>query len=108
MDVQIVSGSSSLDASHLRKVAKYDNHQVKEAAAAVLHLRPDLVTVTSCTLSWRGVWSGASVEILRNGLGVPVGLLSGITTRVLQGSHTNWTRWGQITTRAPDVRTGVG
>lgn len=108
VDAQIVTGAAPLDGSHKRKVEKYNTSHVKEAAATILGLPPDSMAVTSCTLSWRGVWSGASAESLRTNLGVPLGLLSGITTRVMQGSHTNWTRWGQMTSRAPQVREGVG
>lgn len=108
VDVQIVSGVPPLDGSHARKVDKYNNPHVKRAAANILQLPLSAVTVTSCTLSWRGVWSGASAQSLGADLGVPIGLMAGITTRVLQGSHTNWTRWSQMTSRAPALRAGVG
>ncbi|KAG7196317.1 hypothetical protein KM043_000053, partial [Ampulex compressa] len=70
------------------------------------------VSFTSCTISWRGVWAGLSVEALL-AMGLTKRLLQGITTRVLQGSHTNWTRWNQMTIRRPQEtgateRQGVG
>jgi len=57
------------------------------------------IEFSSCTISWRGVWCLASADWLL-GMGLTKGLLRGITTRVLQGSHTNWTRWNQITSLA--------
>lgn len=108
VDAQIVSGALSLDDSHRQKVEKYNLPPIKEAAAKLLNINPSDVSVLSCTLSWRGVWSGASAQSLRAILGIPVGLLAGITTRVIQGSHTNWTRWNQMTTVVPALREGVG
>jgi len=38
-------------------------------------------------------------------MGLTKGLLRGITTRVLQGSHTNWTWWNQMTSMVPSEST---
>lgn len=108
VDAQIVSGATALDDSHQRKVEKYSATTIRDAAAQVLNVPASSVTVLSCTISWRGVWSGKSARALQGELGIPIGLLAGIATRVIQGSHTNWTRWNQMTSVVPAPREGVG
>lgn len=108
VDAQVVSGAVPLDDSHRRKVEKYDISPVREEAAKLLGITPPDVAVLSCTLSWRGVWSGESARSLQTNLDIPIGLLAGITTRVMQGSHTNWTRWNKMTSLVPAPREGVG
>ena len=101
VDVQVVSGAHSLNHSHHLKTAKYrDIPQISSDIACYLGsaLQPVHRTVefTSCTLSWRGVWSSDSADSLKK-LGVSRATMHGITTRVLQGSHTNFVRWNQAT-----------
>uniref|UniRef100_A0ABD2XNC2 Reverse transcriptase domain-containing protein n=1 Tax=Trichogramma kaykai TaxID=54128 RepID=A0ABD2XNC2_9HYME len=108
IDAQVVSGASSLDDSHLRKCAKYDTTLLKSRVAGELGVVASNVTVTSITLSWKGVWSRASAaSLISLGIG---NLLPSLTTRVLQGSHTNWTRWNKMTTTISHrvERVGVG
>lgn len=112
IDVQIVSGATSLDEAHERKAGYYKNNpSLVEALSRSLNVEKDSIDFSSSTISWRGIWSLRSVDHLSS-MGVSRGLLRGITTRVLQGSHMNWTRWNRITTvrRVPanDERRGVG
>lgn len=112
VDVQVVSGVPPLDESHERKSQYYGNNtSLVEALAARYRVRKDNISFSSCTLSWRGVWSARSADWLL-GMGLTSKLLRGITTRVLQGSHTNWTRWNQMTSYGPPVpqrnRQGIG
>ena len=107
IDAQVVSASGSLDEAHNRKVAKYNTEEVLGGVAERLGVAPENVTVASATLSWRGVWSKASHAQLRE-LGFPEGTLGGLTTRVLQGSHMNWTRWNMMTSTSHRPREGVG
>ena len=107
VDAQVVSASGSLDEAHRKKVAKYNTQEVLGGVAERLGVTTDNMTVTSATLSWRGVWSRASHDHLRE-LGIPEGTLGSLTTRVLQGSHMNWTRWNQMTTIRHPPREGIG
>lgn len=113
IDSQVVSGSSALNEAHERKVAYYrDNVTLVRSLAEKYRVRESAIRFTSGTISWRGVWSHRSAESLL-AMGLSKGLLRGITTRVLQGSHTNWTRWNKMTTMIQGVhgernRTGVG
>ncbi|GLV33302.1 hypothetical protein CBL_12086 [Carabus blaptoides fortunei] len=101
VDAQVVFGAKSLSISHREKSAKYaSNPDVQEYAMSTTDPRPTRLTFTSCTLSWRGVWSAESYQDLCS-LGVPARVLEGITTRVLQGSHTNWGRFNAMTLNAP-------
>ncbi|KAG7196611.1 hypothetical protein KM043_018807 [Ampulex compressa] len=110
VDAQVVSGATSLEAAHMRK---RDYYATNPDITATLMARPGTTSVryTTCTLSWRGIWASKSVsELLR--MGLSSGLLKGITTRTLQGSHTNWSRWNKTTTiidmGPSSVRQGVG
>ena len=107
IDAQVVSASGPLDEAHRRKVAKYNQPEVLGGVAERLGVTSEDISVTSATLSWRGVWSKDSHDQLR-GLGLPEGTLGGLTTRVLQGSHMNWTRWNKFTTMFHPPREGVG
>lgn len=112
VDAQVVSRVPSLDDSHRRKVSYYaHNSSLVDGIASRYGVRREKVKFSSCTISWRGIWSSASADWLL-GMGLTSGLLRGITTRVLQGSHTNWTRWNQMTSYGPPRSTwgreGVG
>lgn len=109
IDAQIVSGSRPLDEAHEIKRKYYsDNRDITVAIAQENDILPSSVGYTSCTLSWRGVWSPRSAaDLLRVGLSKK--LLGFITLRVLRGSHLNWTRWGKMTTMRPNQdRVGIG
>ena len=96
VDAQVVSGATSLDDSHRRKQEYYaQNADLVQALARDHRVGVEDVLFSSCTLSWRGVWSPGSAEYLMS-LGLSKRLLAGITTRVLQGSHTNWVRWNRM------------
>lgn len=62
VDAQIVSGQRPLDESHREKRSKYADHaELVELVRGRLGLpKSAQVHVTSCTLSWRGVWSRKS------------------------------------------------
>ncbi|KAG7196446.1 hypothetical protein KM043_000117, partial [Ampulex compressa] len=111
IDAQIVSGATSLDDAHERKRRYYaDNLDISRNVAQQADTIPSKVSFSTCTLSWRGVWSFRSAEDMIR-LGLSSRLLSGITTRVLQGSHTNWMRWNKMTgLGAPEgrLRAGIG
>jgi len=87
VDAQIVSGVTSLDDAHERKRGYYGNNDSLRRVLSVRYAT-DSVHFSSCTLSWRGIWSSRSADALLH-MGLTKGLLRGITTRVLQGSHTN-------------------
>ena len=103
IDAQIVSGATALDDAHNRKSSYYrDVPSIRDAVAehlGVEQVRDENFRVTSCTISWRGVWSHKSSKDLRK-LGLTVRTLMSLTTRVLQGSHMNFTRYMQMTSRA--------
>lgn len=98
VDAQIVSGRQSLDGLHREKRYKYGTHvELVERVAEMLELTgPECVTSTSCTLSWRGVWSPASYKSLRH-VGLAEAALTNIPSLVLRGSHISWTRFNQVT-----------
>lgn len=101
VDAQVVSGANPLVAAHERKVRYYaDNATLVEAVSRENGIQRQDIEFSSCTISWRGIWCLASADWLL-GMGLTKGLLRGITTRVLQGSHTNWTRWNQMTAQVP-------
>lgn len=105
LDAQVVSGATPLGDAHERKVRYYaDNTSLREAISRESGVQQPDIGFSSCTISWRGIWCLASADWLL-GMGLTAGLLRGITTRVLQGSHTNWTRWNQMTAV---VFTGAG
>ncbi|BES87413.1 Reverse transcriptase (RNA-dependent DNA polymerase) [Nesidiocoris tenuis] len=91
LDMQVVSGSSNLRAAHEAKIRKYDRVDLKSAVASQRGIEVGRVEVAAATLSWRGIWHGKSAESLR-AMGVPLGVLNGVTTRVILGSYLNW--WG--------------
>ena len=109
IDSQVVSGQQPLGDAHRRKVAKYAEDL--DVCCAVRSWRGkyrDKVEFSTCTVSWRGIWSSASTDFLM-GLGMSRRLLGGITTRIMQGSHTNWTRWNKMTTTGGRrERAGIG
>ena len=97
VDAQVVSGATPLGDAHERKVRYYaDNTSLGEAISRETGVDRPEIGFSSCTISWRGIWCLASADWLLK-MGLTKGLLRGITTRVLQGSHTNWTRWNQMT-----------
>ena len=98
IDAQVVSGSILPDDNHRRKVAKYkDCAGLVMAAAEKAHVAASKVEITSCTITWRGVWSRRARDDLVR-IGVAPSVLGGLTTRVLQGSHTNFSRFSKMTT----------
>lgn len=97
LDAQVVSGAAPLRDSHERKTRYYaENVSLGEAVSRETGVQRPSIEFSSCTISWRGIWCLASADWLL-GMGLSKGLLRGITTRVLQGSHTNWTRWNRMT-----------
>lgn len=97
VDAQVVSGASPLGEAHERKVRYYrDNLSLSEGISRETGVQQPDIQFSSCTISWRGIWCLASADWLLD-MGLTKGLLRGITTRVLQGSHTNWTRWNRMT-----------
>jgi hypothetical protein len=102
IDVQVVSGSGDINNSHRRKTEKYRNIPgLSLLVAERTGVAASNVGYTSGTLSWRGIWSSRSHSDLL-GLGISVGTLAGMTTRALQGSHTNFARFMKMTSLRPD------
>ncbi|KAL7292305.1 hypothetical protein TKK_0013910 [Trichogramma kaykai] len=109
VDGQIVSAATPLDDSHNKKVAKYDTPDLKQLIATEIGTDVSNVNVTFITVSWRGIWSSRSTADLCD-LGLK-GILNGITTRALQGSHTNWSGWNKMTNiihQGLRTRAGIG
>ncbi|KAK7871544.1 hypothetical protein R5R35_010346 [Gryllus longicercus] len=110
VDAQIVSAVSSLNDSHLKKTYYANNSDVSHTLIERYGVDKKNLAFTSCTISWRGVWASKSQEDLQR-MGLTKNLLCSITTRVLQGSHTNWTRFNKMTSmkhRSPMAREGIG
>lgn len=106
LDVQVVSGSGLLDRAAIVKERKYADIPDMENSVRLLHRLPaqQRFQYDTATISWRGVWSRRSAEQLKR-LGLPSGLLTSITTRVLQGSHMNFSRFMRMTTTVAKPRT---
>lgn len=100
VDAQVVSGRRSLDDSHREKCAKYGSHEeVVSKVAGLLGLpNANAVTATSCTVSWRGVWSPRSHDELCSLLGLDTRSMAVIPMIALRGSHMNWGRFNRMTT----------
>ncbi|PZC70716.1 hypothetical protein B5X24_HaOG215012 [Helicoverpa armigera] len=90
VDAQVVSGQRPLDELHREKRSKYGNHdELVEKVAALLNLPcKQSVRATSCTISWRGVWSLGSYKELKSLVGLDEGVFSGIPSLVLRGALT--------------------
>jgi len=101
LDAQVVSGAAPLGDAHERKVRYYrENASLREAISRESGVQPPDIGFSTCTISWRGIWCLAFADWLL-GMELTKGILRGITTRVLQGSHTNWSRWNQVTSVIP-------
>lgn len=101
LDTQVVSGQRPLDDAHRAKRSKYGKHEelVKKVAGRLGLPSAECVRSTSCTISWRGVWSASSVKEMKELLGLDNSVFGLIPSLVLRGSHTNWTRFNQMTSR---------
>lgn len=100
VDVQVVSGHRPLDDAHREKRAKYGAHdELVEKVAAKLDLPKTRVRTTSCTISWRGVWSFGSYKELKKLLGLNESVLQSLSVLALRGSHMNWSRFNAMTLR---------
>ncbi|KAF6214436.1 hypothetical protein GE061_009179 [Apolygus lucorum] len=88
IDVQVVAVSQGLSGAFQAKVAKYKRVDLLGAVGARHGVGLEGIEVIACTISWRGVWCRASSDALKK-IGVPMGTLKGITTRVLMGSWLN-------------------
>ncbi|KAF6214387.1 hypothetical protein GE061_009127 [Apolygus lucorum] len=88
IDVQVVAASQGLSGAFQAKVAKYKRVDLLGAVGARHGVGLEGIEVIACTISWRGVWCRASSDALKK-IGVPMGTLKGITTRVLMGSWLN-------------------
>ena len=106
IDAQIISGSNSLNNTHNDKIRIYDKASVKAEVLKVYKVPEDRIRVSSCTITWRWIWSSHSAEYFNETLKLPKELLTSLTTRVLQESHMNWTRWSQTTSRTPRQEIG--
>lgn len=99
VDVQVVSGQRPLDLAHTEKRTKYGNHgELVVKVAGKLGISVSNVRATSCTVSWRGVWSPGSFKQLKELLGLKEDALNIIPIMVIRGSHMNWSRFNTMTT----------
>lgn len=89
IDAQIISDVPNLDELHVRKKDYY-----KENQDLIRYIQNkwsvDEVSVTSATLSWRGVWSAASVQDLITDGAMRKGDIKVISTRVMVGGIAAW------------------
>lgn len=98
LDAQVVGGSGALNLAHEGKKRKYaDDADLVRLISERVGVPQERVTFSTVTLTWRGVWAPRSYADLIS-FGIPPGVLGGVTTRVLQGSHTNWSRFNRMTT----------
>ena len=101
VDAQIVGDGYSLDRSHARKVSKYaTNEDLLQTVATEYSVEVGNVSVTSVTVSYRGIWSPQSAEDIID-LGVGHRYPCTISCCALRGSHMNWTRFNQMTDLVP-------
>ncbi|GLV49519.1 hypothetical protein CBL_20982, partial [Carabus blaptoides fortunei] len=105
-----------LSQQHRVKAAKYNNPDVLRYVSTTMDIPPEATSFSTCTISWRGIWAAESYRDLIS-LGLSARFLEGLTTRVLQGSHTNWSRFNQMTATnrpstsnmpSPPDRAGIG
>ena len=103
IDAQVVSEQTDLNRAHKRKVDYYKEieHNIKQKHGV------NTVTITSATLSWRGVWSQESADELRRLGAVKSSDLKIIATRVLIGGIAGY-RVFNATTSSLGWRTGIG
>lgn len=100
LDAQVVAAHRNLDESHKLKRDKYKmNNSLISLVSGYHNVPRSSVDVSTITISWRGIWSGASSQELR-ALGLNTSFQTSLTTRVLQGSHTNFNRFNKMTTMA--------
>jgi len=103
VDVQVVKGSD-LNASHVRKVGKYDDDAFRRQVCA----RYGVVDVEyhACTVSFKGVWCQESVTDLKR-LGVSEYCLFKIVTSTLRGTWLAWRCFNSVThVRSEGLRRG--
>ncbi|CAG4978834.1 unnamed protein product [Parnassius apollo] len=66
------------------------HEELVEKVAGILGLpNKDCVHATSCTISWRGVWSHSSYKELKTLIGLKESLFRAISVVVLRGSNMN-------------------
>lgn len=94
LDVQIISGAVDLETANEMKSAKYRSEPIFSTIRTLTGATD--VTSEGITLTWRGVMSPTSAIVLRS-LGITRATMCGLVTRVLQGSHTTFNRWGRMT-----------
>ncbi|CAF4948388.1 unnamed protein product [Pieris macdunnoughi] len=80
--------------------SKDDTGVIVDAQVAGLLGLPNVnaVTATSCTVSWRGIWSPRSYNELSSLLGIDKRSIAEIPVIALRGSHMNWGRFNRMTT----------
>ena len=109
IDTQVVGHYKPLNELHKDKIKKYRKDEIRDAIVTQfykqnINVLKENINFSSCTISYRGIWSQSSEEDLLS-LGLTKGLLSTLTTMSIQGSHTNWTRWNKMTNRLSTRRT---
>lgn len=97
VDVQVVGTSTPLETAHRRKQSYYARND--EVVAYAKADRKGTPIVTSCTVSYRGVWSSSSRADL-HGLGVTKSDTKVMSVRALQGSMAVFGVFRRSTSRA--------
>lgn len=93
LDFQIVSGLASLEDLNRRKERKYSGEELALAVRRMMRMGPSApVQVVGVTITWKGVWFGASAARLKR-MGLLDLHLCWISERALRGSHMNWSRF---------------
>ena len=100
IDTQVVGHYKPLNELHKNKIKKYRKNEIRDAIVTQFYKQnfyvlKENINFSSCTISYRGIWSQSPEEDLLS-LGLTKGLLSTLTTMSIQGSHTNWTRWNKL------------
>lgn len=93
LDVQVVK-CGDLNASHVRKMAKYKDQGLERHLIASYGV--GVVKYHACTVSYKGVWCQESVTDLKR-LGVREYCLFRIVTSTLRGTWLGWRQFNSVT-----------
>lgn len=104
LDAQVVSEQTDLTLAHRRKIDYYSKPEIISAVQGTHNV--ENIVVASATLSWKGIWSGASAKQLGLLGFVNKSDLKIISTRVLIGDLAQFRQFNAST--SVGRRTGIG
>ena len=99
LHAQVVSGQG-MQRAYEDKKNYYNMDEIMDWVKNRFNPEATVTRTEAVTVNWKGVWLKDSMDALLS-MGLSIQTLRGVTTRVLQGSHTNWTRYNQMTGRVP-------